>query len=206
MPIEQRKIDEVSALGYKKEDGARLCELATNPLNWALREMRQLIDSGVPAHAVDQFGMQAIARASQAGNLEGVKLLMEHGARADEMSLRSGMACIHWAAEYGETEMIAHFLANGVDVNLNDGEGGPTPLHRACAMGHQKTVELLLEAGADVDIKNGFGVKPFDMDTDDARTLRQWYLAREAERSIRSSIVESSDSDAPSRRASKFSL
>ncbi len=193
-----------SDLGYDKKDAERLCDYAIYPE--AIAAFRALLDKGVPAASVDEFGISAVQRACQGGNLEAVKLLVERGAKPGEVRRSSGMSGFHWAAENGHAAVVSYLLSIGLDVNLQDPRGGPSPLHCACGVGAIETVQVLLDAGADVDAKNGFGDKPFELNTDEARTVRQWYLAREAQKVIFDGALESSGDAQPERRSSKFSL
>ncbi len=88
--------------------------------------------------------------ASQNGNPDLVRLLVEHGAEVDQLDSRSKTALIH-AAQHGHTEVVSLLIQAGAGVNLAS-QNGRTALIQASQNGHTNAVKVLLRSGADVSI------------------------------------------------------
>jgi len=102
--------------------------------------------------------------ASREGQMEMVRLLIEHGAdvnaQIDTYQNYSGTTSLHLAAAYGHKSVVELLLANGADINRRDGEGN-TALHRALGIKTcDDVVELLITSGADVNARNEAGETP----------------------------------------------
>ncbi len=96
-------------------------------------------------------GRTALNDAASVGNLEMVKLLVEHGAPVNN-NCHAGTP-LHAAGGEGHKEIVEYLLANGADVNidsarLNSRSGGGTPLHWAAMRNQVEIVKLLLAHGA----------------------------------------------------------
>ena len=122
--------------------------------------------------------------ASMTGDLQNVKLLLEHGADASGAALSaavtfgygdvvraliaagasvrgteaSGINLLHWAVIADRPEMIPVLAKAGVSLNATD-ENGYTPLMYAATIdfGDMRLVKALVEAGADPNIRNADG-------------------------------------------------
>jgi hypothetical protein len=92
-----------------------------------------------------------------------VKLLLEHGAHAHQVSHNPQRnQAIHAAIALGDSvETILLLLEAGADVNATQA-GGYTPLHQAAAAGKRELVELLLQNGALRDAACDQGKTPGD--------------------------------------------
>lgn len=102
-----------------------------------------------------------LVRAARNGNLEIVKLLVEHGATIDIGKDRGERTPLIEAAGQGHVEVVKFLLAKGADVNARG--TGVTPLLLASAWGNlpagppgdkTKTIDVLLENGADVNVQD----------------------------------------------------
>ena len=111
----------------------------------------------------------ALFRAAKAGDLEVMKLLIEHGANAARV-LKDDSTVLHAAVGIGVPnpmgdaaldgpsqaqliESIKFLLYHGADINAADGTGR-TPLHGAAAKGTDEIVQYLAERGAKLDAKD----------------------------------------------------
>ncbi|KAJ5183363.1 ankyrin [Penicillium capsulatum] len=89
-----------------------------------------------------------------------VKLLLDHGARAD------GNLLLHRAVMTGNKEIVQMLLDSGHDVNSLD-RFGHTPLKDAAKHGDRELVQMLLDYGADIAMaeKSPTGVTPLHVAT-----------------------------------------
>lgn len=98
--------------------------------------------------------------AARRGNLEIVKLLIEHGAETDVGKKDGERTPLLEAAAGGYTDIARYLISKGADVNARG--KGLTPLLAACAGGvnfgppgdKPKTIRILLENGADVNVQD----------------------------------------------------
>ena len=94
--------------------------------------------------------------ASQQGNFEVVKLLIDEGADVNFQNAK-GWSSLMIASKEGHLEVVKLLLENSAKVNLQNDKGW-SALMTACEMGHITVVKLLLENGANVDIQSSKGV------------------------------------------------
>lgn len=127
-----------------------------------------------------QWG-SALHYAAANGNVELSKLLLSHGANAEEVttayppydpsdkgSFPSGTTPLYWAVYRKHPEMVSFLLSSGVKPNVVAGVGSDllagqvTPLHLAAEVGDLTIVKLLTDAGSQVDAKDTKGQTPID--------------------------------------------
>lgn len=111
-----------------------------------------------------QLGVAAKAtpliRAVGMGQLDIVRLLVDAGARINELCECAGTETALWtAAALGEAEILELLLERGADPNAA-AFAGATPLHAAVQSGHHHLVERLLDADADPDRTDDHGRTP----------------------------------------------
>ncbi|MGC2161570.1 MAG: ankyrin repeat domain-containing protein [Silvibacterium sp.] len=113
--------------------------------------------------AVSADGWAPLHLAAGFAGPDAVKLLLEHGAHAHNVSHNPQRnQAIHAAtALSGSEETILLLIEAGADVNATQA-GGFTPLHQAAAAGKSGLVKLLLEHGARVDARCDQGKLPGD--------------------------------------------
>ncbi|KAJ7638004.1 ankyrin repeat-containing domain protein, partial [Mycena polygramma] len=85
--------------------------------------------------------------------IEGVRLLLEHGADMNTVGGRFGSA-LQGAASKGHVDIVRILLEKGADVNTVGGEYG-SALQGAAANGDVDIAHILLEKGADVNAAGG---------------------------------------------------
>ncbi len=117
---------------------------------------------------LDYAGATAFLRASAAGDLTGMRLLLKYGAdpkipTADNLSpLGAASGIGHMGGHSKEwsrsqrVEAVKFLLDLGASVDAADGTGR-TPLHGAAYIGYTELVQLLVDAGARLDAKDKGG-------------------------------------------------
>ncbi|NWX94232.1 ANR52 phosphatase, partial [Nothoprocta pentlandii] len=114
-----------------------------------------------------RFGLRAAAalargpgstRASRAGHLEVLKLLVARGADV-ACKDKKGYTLLHTAAASGQIEVVRHLLRLGVEIDEPNSFGN-TALHIACYMGQDAVANELVNYGANVNQPNEKGFTP----------------------------------------------
>lgn len=138
-------IFEAAALG----DGERLRELLAAD---AMQVWTVSADGWTPLHLASAF----------AGH-ETVKLLLEHGAHAHQVSHNPQRnQPLHAAIALGDSiDTVCLLLEAGADVNATQA-GGFTPLHQAAAAGKKDLVAFLLDHGSRPEIRCDQGKRAAD--------------------------------------------
>lgn len=114
--------------------------------SWVLHVLVKEPSRGVERHTPLEIAISH-------GQLEVVKVLLSHGAGANQVD-RYGKSPLQQASLKGDLEIVKILLSNRVDVNLGN-EDESSPLHYALSEGHVEVVKVLLSHGADV---NGWGL------------------------------------------------
>ncbi len=129
-----------------------------------LPAVREALKTGGGKYEINQRGVTGdlpLVRAARNGNLEIVKLLVEHGATIDIGKERGERTALIEAAGQGHVDVVKFLLEKGADVNARG--NGLTPLLLASAWGNlpagppgdkTKTIYVLLENGADVNVQD----------------------------------------------------
>jgi ankyrin repeat protein len=103
--------------------------------------------------ARNRYGETALMLAAAKGNLEMIKLLVQHGA---EINL-SGWNPLIYAAWQGKTDVVKYLLEKGADID-SVSPNGISALMMAARGGHFDTVKLLLWEVADANLRSEDGM------------------------------------------------
>jgi len=132
--------------------------------------------------APPEFQHSLLFLAAQAGDLYGVKLVIDCGVNPNIQN-KDGDTPLHSAALNGKSEVVKLLLEHGADPNIQN-KDGMTPLHfateyspwhfaaryspwdSATERGYLRVVKLLLEHGADPNIQNKDGMTPLHFATE----------------------------------------
>jgi ankyrin repeat protein len=110
-----------------------------------------LLYAGANREAATRLGgYTPLHLASEAGEAEAVRVVLDAGANARAMTT-TGAGAIHLAAAAGRPDVITALLQRGADVNARDGYAGRTPLMFATAGSRLEAMQALLKAGADLE-------------------------------------------------------
>ncbi len=107
----------------------------------------------------DEENRSALHHACIVGSARIVKLLLDRGAKIDELGGKLNQSPLHIAVKNNHLDIAKLLLENGANID----ELGPldqTPLHIAVKNGNIDIAELLLDAGANIDAKNKLGFTP----------------------------------------------
>jgi ankyrin repeat protein len=140
------------------------------PLVLASREgkvpaVRWLLDNGAPVNERDRAGATALAHASEKGHDEVVRLVLERGADASIVLVKSRTTPLIAASTNGHLEIVRLLLghpAGKATINQRDWRG-QTALWWACFRGHGLVARMLLKGGADHSIADGDGITPTEV-------------------------------------------
>ncbi|KAL5505230.1 hypothetical protein EMCRGX_G006632 [Ephydatia muelleri] len=97
-------------------------------------------------------GWTALMKASEAGHMECVQVLLDRGTDVNKQTWDGGTALMK-ASEAGHIECVQVLLDKGADVNMQNKDGG-TALMKASEAGHIEYVQVLLDKGADINMQN----------------------------------------------------
>ncbi|TRY97207.1 hypothetical protein DNTS_013710 [Danionella cerebrum] len=115
---------------------------------------------GVPMESKDAEGRSAIHVAAWRGDLEGIELLLNHGADPNSRDLdgRPPLHSVAWGGHAAAGRLLLQ--AKGINVDLACKQQGATALSIAAQEGHAEILAMLLEKGADPDHVDRYGRSP----------------------------------------------
>ena len=119
-----------------------------------------LLSLGAVVNARDCFDETPLHLACWRGNVDTVRLLLDHGAE-DNLS-HGGLTAFHQACMDGHIELVRLFIQRGANIHVK-GSYGYTALHLACIAHRQDIVRLLLTHGANSLAENKMGTTPMDI-------------------------------------------
>jgi ankyrin repeat protein len=136
-------------------------ELSPEPLFRAIRasnivQIRQALDRGITARAVDGDGTPALMTATLFGDAAVVKILLDRGADPNAAN-KAGATALMWAIP--ELAKVKLLVARGANVNARSADLRRTPL--LIAAGYPNTVNVLrvlVSKGADIRAKDREGM------------------------------------------------
>ncbi|KAF4528779.1 hypothetical protein B566_EDAN017111 [Ephemera danica] len=124
---------------------------------------KKMLDEGidVDTKSGSWMGHTALHWASKNGDIDMIKLLLDHGA---QMEIRSEeeVDALQYATFGGHIDAIELLLDRGADIHSRDATDGSTPLHQkeylfieTCRKGDTELAKKMLDEGIDVDTKSG---------------------------------------------------
>jgi ankyrin repeat protein len=133
--------------------------------------LRELLDADPEARDVrTPEGFTPLGLAAFMGGPEAVRVLLEHGADADDDAENTfGVRPVNAAAAAHDRETMRLLLDAGADPNVQQ-QGGFTPLHEAAHTDDVEMAKLLLEHGADPAVAADDGRDSARMAADDGST------------------------------------
>lgn len=120
--------------------------------------LQHYLKDGLSADHVMDNGAFPLLQAAQNGHEPCVHLLLEKGAKPNQVEQKHGTFPLLQAAQQGHQECLKLLLAAGADPNQANKENGTFPLLMAAQNGHETCAQFLLGAGADpnqVNEQNG---------------------------------------------------
>ena len=119
-----------------------------------------LIAAGADIQTRNENGRSPLHKASMSGALDVVKVLVQAGAGAGNVTDNRGVTCLVLASYMGHTETV-RYLVGLKEVDLKHADStGCTALGHAVVRNHPDVVEVLIDAGADIDVKDTRGRSP----------------------------------------------
>ncbi|MGA2532436.1 MAG: ankyrin repeat domain-containing protein [Candidatus Aminicenantales bacterium] len=113
-----------------------------------------------------QASAQELLDAVRAGDVAGVKALVEKNPKIVNEPNRNGATILFAAVGYRRLEIAEYLISKGADVNVRN-NFQTTPLHLACGNGlPAEFIKLLTEKGADVNAVAKYSGTPLDLALD----------------------------------------
>lgn len=137
-------------------DTVRMSPLTGALYNGYVETAQMLLAAGADASHVPPVTKPPLCLAAVLDDIDLVKLLLEHGARADTGSDDESFFPLLDAAAVGSVPIVQLLLDHGADINVQGHEGN-TALHMAIAEGRNEVAELLIAAEADITLVNEEG-------------------------------------------------
>jgi len=106
--------------------------------------------------------------AAREGNLEIVKLLIEHGAKIEAKDFNNATP-LFMAVTHKRKEVVKYLLEKGANINVRGrlySDHREYPIHRAIESRQDDMAELLVAYGADLNVKNQKGQTPLQLAID----------------------------------------
>jgi len=137
----------------KGQPGLTIALLERSP-----KAARLLLDRpGIDIDALNQAGESPLMMAALKGDLPGVQLLLERGAKVNQ----PGWSALHYAATGPEPKIVQLLIDRGAEIDAAS-PNETTPLMMAAQYGSEDSVNLLLARGADLGRRNQKGLRAVD--------------------------------------------
>jgi serine/threonine-protein phosphatase 6 regulatory ankyrin repeat subunit B len=140
---------------YGAQEGEREAKLLEAAATCKASVLEQSIRKNVSIETTNHRGMTPLMLASQSGCVDGVKILLNAGARINQQS-NSGETSLILAANNGHKRIIDVLLEENAILDRTTRQGR-TALIKAASSGHTDIVQALIKAGADVNRKDNYG-------------------------------------------------
>ena len=134
---------------------------------WDVPRLRLLLEFGADVETTDAGGHNALYRVANGGGCNdemgrvAIDLLLDNGARVNQVTGVGGMTPLHMSARRGTTKIAEALLDAGADIEAQD-KKGETPLCRAVNCGQERMVLLLMSRGANPRSTDKNGRTPID--------------------------------------------
>ena len=115
---------------------------------WGMsHSVHKLVADARPAARTEDDIDRLLHQATQEGDLERVKRLLQEGANADREGDR-GLTPLHWSALNGRADLAEALIEHGATINQREGYTGKlTPMAIALLMGYDHVVEFMAARG-----------------------------------------------------------
>lgn len=126
-------------------------------------QAKKLIELGVNLNCVNQDGRTPLMLAAWKKQPELVKLLIESGAKVNEVVDNNGSTPLMFASQAGDIEMVELMLDAGSDVQAK-AKNGSTAFHFAIFKDNNlEVINKLIDAGFDINVKDNDGLTVFQI-------------------------------------------
>lgn len=116
----------------------------------SIPKIQDLLNSGIPAAARNEFGQSALDLAAQNGRRDTVLFLL-HDWKVNPNEIdKGGQTALHLAARHGHSDVVNLLLEYGANPNTQD-KSKWTPLHRAAEGGHEDVANALCVGNANAN-------------------------------------------------------
>lgn len=184
----EKLVSKKKLANFTANDGSNALQVAIQVENFLIAEWLAENEICDPNHQ-NVFGRTAINDAIDSGNIDIVKILIEHGARTKKVRylqnpvvqtvvtgnleiaqffkelgenysiVSDGKNMIHLAVMKSQTEMIPFLVESGAEINAEDDEN-LTPLLIAIKNDEPEQISVLIENGAEIEKRNADGQTP----------------------------------------------
>mmetsp|Transcript_16318 Transcript_16318/g.32639 ORF Transcript_16318/g.32639 Transcript_16318/m.32639 type:complete len:1094 (+) Transcript_16318:115-3396(+) len=132
--LEDQEVVDARLLARKQSSAARVCQLMA------------LSSEDIEQRGAKTGGLTPLLYWSEQGNVMGAKLLIDAGAKIEEVS-EDGMSALHLAARGGQHDLVNLLAQAGVPLDVQD-DRGKTALMLAAVEGAAEAVGVLLKKGS----------------------------------------------------------
>jgi ankyrin repeat protein len=127
--------------------------------------VQAFLTAGRDVNTLGIFGTTPLYMAAQGGNVQMVKLLLDHGAKIDAMAM--GVTPLTIAIWRGYTEVVRVLVSRGANVNIvSSWKHKFTPIIYCGAYGNAEITKMLIDAGADINARDAKGKSAADWATE----------------------------------------
>ncbi len=121
-----------------------------------IERLKEILDAGIDADAVNQDGQSPLMVAAYQGKIDVLRLLLNSGADInfkDEIDRNP----LIYAISGNKPNSVSELLSRGASISAADVKGN-SPLHYASKLDNHRIVSLLLSNGADSELANKKGL------------------------------------------------
>ncbi|KAL4882079.1 ankyrin repeat-containing domain protein [Aspergillus karnatakaensis] len=98
-----------------------------------LSALEMLVDAGGDIHARSYSNATVVHRAAEAGRVDSVRWILNHGSLTVDEKGSHGWTPLHYAVNANRVEMVKFLLESKADVHAVSNPGNHTPLHRTAS-------------------------------------------------------------------------